>query len=224
MPHFPNYPPPNPGTPGWLYLLICTQSVGNLFQYVNFVPYLASGDPNPGDDPHSYLRDISFTWSGDLANWLSAESFIQFFAFYWQTALGMQEWEDYPYSGGYIGGNVPSWYAPGQLNGLVQKSSATSRRWNGRLWLPFTPTIFSDINGVLSPDGLTAGTALASRVMQPMLSNGITFTPGLWRPSVGIIEPVTEAKCCPRLGRLMCRAPHRSQWRFGTGVDLHWDY
>src|ERR1700730_17788327 len=200
----PNTPPTVPTNPKWLWLVFdCNDFVGmGPGQFcTNMLAYIPNGDTSPGDLPQDYLNDFSLQFLIPLTAWFPTVVESSAWAFYWQTALGLQRYlggPAVPISGGTLGD-----YYPTNINALIKKKTARYPRGRPRFQVPFVSRSFSPDGQRLNALGSIALNLLATQVNTNLTSHGLQFFPASYSRFSGALEPILATAASPKTSRMM---------------------
>jgi hypothetical protein len=213
-----NTPPSQPGNPGWLWLLFTAYDASMPTQpsVVCMLPYLADRDPSPGDNPVDYITDLMSPFIDPLTLTWSIWVNLNLAGFYWQTALGLQQWLAEP-AGSPITGTQLGQSWPCQVIFPIWKTTARYPLGRPYWRVPFVTATCSPQGRQLSAYGEIAYGALAQALATPIISHGITFTPASWNRASNMFEALTGTFIGSGCGTMMRRGAFRNR---GYGINM----
>lgn len=221
----PNTPPTSPTNYRWLWLLILVldETGPQDVSATMMLAYLPDGDPSLGDSPDAYIGAFFDTLKPALTGWLPSTCYITEVAFYWGVPfMPLQNWAATPVP--QPAGVVPGQSLPGYYNAMIRK--LTARYPNGRPYfrIPFVPKSAVDQGGALVDSALIRLELLADALLQPVTSQGVTFTPASWTSKTGQLEPLTGVTSKQNTTVQMRRGQFRGR---GLGIVMSsytWSY
>lgn len=216
--------PPHPSGSGWMWFLVLVGNDTGDYPWMSFTAWIPSSDPPVGSSPDVFIEHFLAGWKVQMQDVLPTNGQIIALAFFWQTALGLQQW-DYniaTHTGSPVHGNIPGGCLSTRCNVLLLKKSLLSYGYRGRNWFGTVPNAYWD-GQYLSPAGGIAYRTFANAYINTWTSQGVTFTPALYCPKADTMDPITYTKLKPEIRTLMRRSPRHRNWFFFVFAD-RWDY
>lgn len=192
---------------------------------IQFLPYIPSANPTIGDSADGYLLDLLAAWTPVIQDWLFEQWQVNYVGFYWQTSLGIQRWEYPVFAISPIWGAQPGSYGILGREGCCTKQTASQSRARGRLYCPGAPYEAEGPGGYWTDAAYARLKAINHQLIQPITSQGVTFTPASFRPMLDVMEPIQITHALNRVSLFQRRNGHRDK-RYSGGFNLTptWSY